>query len=272
MLIRNSLTRWVLWILFAAVVLALLVSPLVMTLVLALAGEWTDVMPSGVTLGHLGEALSGDSLASFWVSIQTAIIASLSAVVLGTWGALAADAAPAWWAKPLSVLFHLPAALPSVVIGLGTLIAFSRPPLALNGTAAIVVIVQCLMVLSFTFSTVKGAMAGLDPQQRLVASALGASPARILWAITLPRLMPAIGAAAGLSVALCMGELGATVMVYPASWRTIPVSIFTAIDRGDLFLGSAMTALLVLVTVLILGLIGRIRWGTSGRASARRPR
>ncbi|GAA4739356.1 hypothetical protein GCM10023217_03930 [Gordonia alkaliphila] len=56
-----------------------------------------------------------------------------------------------------------------------------------------------------------------------------------------------------------MGELGATIMVYPASWRPLPVTIFTQSDRGDLFGAAANTLLLVLVTVAILGVLSRFR-------------
>ena len=47
---------------------------------------------------------------------------------------------------------------------------------------------------------------------------------RVMFASIVPSLLlPALGAAAGLAVALSMGELGATVMVYPATWKTLPV-------------------------------------------------
>jgi 2-aminoethylphosphonate transport system permease protein len=272
MLIRNAAARGVIWTVFGLLVLGLMVSPLVITLMLSLAREWTSFLPSGVTGEHLGEALSGDSLASFSVSIQTAVISSALAVLLGTWAAIAGRNAPAWLRQPMSALFHLPSAIPSVVIGLGVLIAFSTPPLLLNGTPSIVIMVQTVMVLAFTYSNVHAALEGLDRQQGLVASSLGASPARILFTITLPQLLPSIGAAAGLSLALCMGELGATVMVYPASWRTIPVSIFTALDRGEIFLAAAMTLLLLLVTLVILALLALLgrRGGRARRRSRRR--
>jgi 2-aminoethylphosphonate transport system permease protein len=71
--------------------------------------------------------------------------------------------------------------------------------------------------------------------------------------------LPAITAAAALAVALCMGELGATIMVYPPSWRTLPVTVFTLSDRGDVFGASADTLLLLVATGVLLVLIGRIR-------------
>ena len=94
---------------------------------------------------------------------------------------------------------------------------------------------------------------------------LGAGPIRVLFRVRLPLLLPALGAAAGLAVALSMGELGATVMVYPATWKTLPVTIFALTDRGQAFQAVACTTILVLVTLLALVLLGRIR----GRAALR---
>ena len=82
---------------------------------------------------------------------------------------------------------------------------------------------------------------------------------RVLVRITLPLLLPALGAAAGLAVALSMGELGATVMVYPATWKTLPVTIFGLTDRGQVFQAAASTTLLLAVTLLALMVLGRIR-------------
>ncbi len=94
---------------------------------------------------------------------------------------------------------------------------------------------------------------------RQAAESLGAGPVRVLLRITLPLLVPALGAAAGLSVALSMGELGATIMVYPATWKTLPVAIFGLTDRGQVFQAAANTTLLLLVTLVALLALGRIR-------------
>ena len=54
-----------------------------------------------------------------------------------------------------------------------------------------------------------------------------------------------------------MGELGATSMVYPPGWTTLPVAIFSLTDRGDVFTGSALTTLLIVVTLGMLALTDR---------------
>ena len=59
--------------------------------------------------------------------------------------------------------------------------------------------------------------------------------------MTLPLIAPYLIAAFSLSFALSMGELGATVMVYPPGWVTLPVGIFALTDRGEIFGGAALT-------------------------------
>ena len=65
-------------------------------------------------------------------------------------------------------------------------------------------------------------------------------------------LAPHLVAAFGLSFALSMGELGATVMVYPPNWVTMPVGIFALTDPCDVFQGAALTMLLAGATLALL--------------------
>ena len=74
-----------------------------------------------------------------------------------------------------------------------------------------------------------------------VAESLGARPFYRLRRVTLPLVMPYLIGAFSLSFALSMGELGATVMVYPPGWVTLPIGIFALSDRGALFDAAALT-------------------------------
>lgn len=265
MLLWDRRSKAIVLAVFAAVVLIVFVAPLSTVLLAGLAGSWTSALPSNLGLTHFDAALSGENLASLSVSLQTAFVAGAIALVLGTWAALAARECPSWLRKVTDAVFHLPIAVPSVAIGLGLLIAFNAQPLLLGGTRWIVILAHTVLVLAFAFSAVSAALDRLDPAYRQAAESLGAGPVRVLTRVTLPLLMPALGAASGLAVALSMGELGATVMVYPATWKTLPVTIFGLTDRGQAFQAAACTTVLLLVTLLALVALGRIR----GRAALR---
>ncbi|MGZ4552187.1 MAG: ABC transporter permease [Mycobacteriaceae bacterium] len=262
MLVWSRRSRWGVLTVFGVLFGMILLAPLLIVVLAAFASEWNSVLPGGLTTTHLQAALSADNLASLSVSIQTALLSGAAAVLVGTAAALSAARLPRMLRRTVDLLFHLPVAVPSVVVGLGMLVAFSQPPILLNGTRWIVIAAQAVLVLAFAYSTVSAALLRLDPGLAQIASSLGARPTHVLRRVELPLLLPAIAAAASLSVALCMGELGATIMLYPASWRTLPISIFGLSDRGDTFLASADTLVLLLGTYLLLTVIsgaGRVR-------------
>ncbi|MFI1966892.1 ABC transporter permease [Streptomyces pathocidini] len=246
------------WAAFAVVFVPVILAPLAVVVLAAFAGSWNGVLPGSLTGRHLEQALSGEQLASLSVSVQTGLLSGLTAVAVGGWAAVAVRGAPPALRRLTDAVLHLPIAVSSVVIGLGLLVAFGTSPL-LAGTMGMVVIAHVVLVLAFAHSTVSAALDRLDPAYALVAGSLGATPARVLWRIRLPLLTPALSAAGSLSIALSMGEVGATIMVYPASWRTLPVSVFALTDRGRVFLAAAETLVLLAATLLLLLALGRMR-------------
>jgi 2-aminoethylphosphonate transport system permease protein len=263
MLIWTRRGRVLTRLLFGVVVVVLLVAPVLVVVLAAFASQWNSLLPSGFTLAQLRAALAADNLASLFVSVQTAVLAGAIAVVTGTTAALSAALLPRRLRRIADLVFHLPIAVPSVVVGLGLLVAFSQRPILLNGTVGIVVIAQSVLVFAFAYSTVAAAVQRTDEALPRVAASLGAAPARVLFRVRLPLLLPTIAAAASLSIALCMGELGATIMIYPPSWRTLPVTVFALADRGQTFLAGADTLVLLVTTFLVLLVVtgaGTARW------------
>ncbi len=259
MLFWTRRSRAAVWAMFGVVVAIVFVAPIATVVLAAFAGSWNGPLPTDLGVARFGDALSGDDLASLSVSLQTAVIAGALALIVGTWAALAARSAPPWLRRLTDAAFHVPIAVPSVAIGLGLLISFNSRPLLLGGTKWIVIVAHMVLVLAFAFSSVSAAAERLDPALRQAAQSLGASSARVLVRVELPLLLPSLGAAAGLAIALSMGELGATIMVYPPTWKTLPVSIFGLSDRGQALSAAALTTTLLVVTLLVLAAVSRLR-------------
>src|SRR5271168_4386169 len=252
MLVWSRSGRAVVWS-FAALLLGVFfLAPLAIIVVASFSQHWNGVLPSGFTFEHYAAATSGDMRDAVYASIVTGFVASLLALVTGAWAALALRAEVSGWTKSLGLLFFIPSAVPSVSVGLGLLVAFSQRPLLLNGTTAIVILAHFVLISAFSFGNVSAGLARLPPDYEEVASSLGARPTYRLFNVTLPLIAPYLVAAFGLSFALSMGELGATVMVYPPGWVTLPVAIFGLTDRGDIFSGAALTMILVAATLALL--------------------
>ena len=255
MLVWSRSGRTLAWVIAALLLGVLFFAPLAVIMMASFAGQWNGALPTGMTLAHYRDTLTGDAAHAIRVSLATGLFSSVAALVVGTWAALALRLQGERWQKRLGWLFFVPSAVPSVSVGLGLLVAFSQRPLLLNGTVAIVMIAHFVLISAFTFGNVSAGLSRLSPDFEQIASSLGARPAYRLRHVTLPMIAPYLLAAFGLSFAMSMGELGATVMVYPPGWVTLPVTIFSLTDRGDVFSGAALTIMLIAVTlVLLLGL------------------
>jgi 2-aminoethylphosphonate transport system permease protein len=224
----------------------------------SLSGQWNDILPSNLTFAHYGDAFRADSFDALKASLLTGAIASLAALVCGTWAALALRRMKPAPKRVLDICFFIPSAVPSVSIGLSLLVAFSHPPLLLNGTRFIVLIAHFVLISAFTYGNVTAGLARLPADCEQVAESLGARPLYRLRRVTLPLLTPYLIAAFSLSFALSMGELGATVMIYPPGWVTLPVRIFSLSDRGAIFDAATLTVILGIATLLVLIGLSRI--------------
>ncbi|GAA3252223.1 ABC transporter permease [Streptomyces lavendulae] len=265
MLVHSKGGRWAAWGLFGLLFLPLFALPLLVVVAASFSTHWSGAFPSGPTTGNYAAAVRGESLQALTTSLVTAVSASLLALTIGTWAALAAAGLKKRGKRCLDALFMLPVAVPSVVVGLAVLVAFSRPPVLLNGTGSIVVLAHTILVTAFAYQSVSAAIVRLDPAYEQAAASLGARPALVLWRVRLPLLLPSLTAAAGLCFALSMGELSATMMLYPPDWMPLPVRVFTATDRGSLFGGSAVAVVLMATTLLVLLAVSRVRTRASYR-------
>lgn len=241
--------------------------PLLLIVLAAVAGQWNGALPSHLTLRHFGQALTGDQAGSLWASLATGLIASVAALVLGSMAALALRGARPGLQRAGGLVFYLPSAVPTVSVGLGLLVAYSQKPILLNGTIAIVVLAHLAIVSAFAFGAVQAGLSRLAPEYEEVASGLGARGFYRLRRVTLPLLAPYLGAAFNLAFALSMGELAATIMVYPPGWVTMPVSIFALTDRGDTFEGAALTVILAAATLVVLSAVARGIGRAGGQAA-----
>lgn len=265
MLFHSKLARNLAWSVFFLLAALFFGLPLLMLLLAALAGQWNGALPSHLGIEHLLGALQDARGRALADSLATAAIATLCAVILGAWGALASRNIRGPLQRIVDAVYITPITLPTVTVGLALLVAFSRPPLLLNGSPALVIVAHVTLITAYAYSGIRAGLTRLPETYEQVAASLGASPARILFAVTLPLLRPYIAAAASLGFALSMGELGATIMLYPPGWVTAPVDVYALTNRGSIFSGAALSVLLLGTTVLALVALNRL----GGRYDAR---
>ncbi|PLZ02983.1 2-aminoethylphosphonate ABC transport system, membrane component PhnV [Burkholderia sp. WAC0059] len=243
----------------------LFVLPVIVVALSSLATHWSGtIFPDGLSTRWF-ERLNEDDFDALTTSLELGFGVSVLGTVLGLWLALALEGRDRRGLGALvDAIAMMPNGVPSVVLGLAVLIAYHKAPVDLSSSASIVVLVQVALVLPFCY---RCASAGLRPELtvlREAAASLGAPPSMVLRRVVLPQLVPAIRASLALGFALSLGELGATLTVYPPGFATVPIVVVGAVQRGYYLPASALSLILLLVSLGALLLI-------AARAPRRRP-
>lgn len=232
---------------FGLLLALLVLLPMVLVVLSAFALNWTmTILPAAYTLKWF-ELLKLRQLSPIMSSLAIAGLVGAASAIFGTYAAYVVKRKQPPGAGVLDALLMTPIALPTVVIGLSLLVAFHRPPLMLTGTPLIVGLAHFLIVFPFTYRSVAGVLDTLDPRFEEVAASLGAGEATTVARVVVPLVAPGILSGFILSFALSMGELGATSMVYPAAFRTMPITIYGLVERGFYAQGAAMSVILLAV-------------------------
>ncbi|AXH96360.1 ABC transporter permease [Ornithinimicrobium avium] len=205
-------------------------------------------------------------------SLRTAVDATVLAMVLGVVVALVVSRRPRsrWWSGVVSTMdgvFMLPLGISAVTVGFGFLITLDRPPLDLRTSPVLVPVAQAMVALPLVVRTLAPVLRSVDPRQREAAVALGAGPWRAAWTTEAPVLARPLLAATGFAFAVSLGEFGATSFLARPDRPTVPVVIYQLISRpGAENLGMALAAsvVLALLTVVVMGVVERLRVGSVG--------
>lgn len=162
----------------------------------------------------------------------------------------------------LDTMTMVPYVVPGLVIGIALLVAFSSPPLALSGTAAIMVIALLLRRLPYTIRSTSALLYQHSPSIEEASLSLGASKLKTLLRVVVPMLAPGILSGAILSWVTIITELSTTLFLYNNSTQTLALGIYATVIRGQLGTAAALSTILLGLTVLSLLLLFRMPGGS----------
>ncbi len=209
---------------------------------------------------------------ALWLSVRCALGATALSVVLGVPLAYVLARRAKRSRTLLRGLVLVPLVLPPVVGGVALLLAFGRrgvfgPFLEQQGAVPAfttwgVVLAETFVAMPFLVLAVEGALSGLDREAEEVAATLGATPLRVFLTVTVPAVLPSIGAGSVLAGARALGEFGATTTfagTFPGRTQTVPSAVY-ALLQDDPEAAYALSAVLLLVSIgLVLLIRGRLR-------------
>jgi molybdate transport system permease protein len=247
----------------ATIAVLLLLVPLA---ALAWRTPWSD-LGSLVADRTVTDALRVSLLASLWSLALATVLGVPLAWVLARF-----EFPGKRWLRALTTL---PMVLPPVVAGVALLLAFGRrglvgEPLAeisgftLPFTMAGVVIAGTFVAMPFLVMTLEAAFRAVDGRLEEAAATLGASRGLVFRRVTLPMVLPSLGAGMALCWARALGEFGATITFagnLPGRTQTMPLAVFLQLESkpGAAYLLSFL--LLAVAVVVLVAARGRVFGG-----------
>ena len=243
----------------SGLVLAFLYLPLVILAIYAFDDSrllaWP---PPGLTLHWFGEAAANPAVrAAFVNSILAGSLATVVALVLGTLAALAVQRFSFFGRDTISFLLVLPIALPGVITGIALQTTFKTVGLTFGLPTIIVGHATFCVVIAY--NNVVARLRRLPRTPEEASADLGADTWTTFRRITIPGMRTALLSGALLSFALSFDEIIVTLFTAGAGTQTIPIWIYTGIQRPtELPVVNVVALVLVILSVIPVYLAQRI--------------
>jgi len=194
------------------------------------------------------------SLPALSVSPQSVIITSLVFAITAACMCVPLALLVATTSAPRA-LFSLPLAISAATLGIGLIITFNRSPISWRSERWFIPVIHAVIALPLVIRALEPAVKAIPASLRNASATLGAPPFTTWRRVELPLLKTALLRATGLSMAVSLGEFGATSFLSRSGSTTLPIAIAQLLGRPGAATqqaGFALAALMVLVTIGVM--------------------
>ena len=161
-------------------------------------------------------------------------------------------------------------AMPGTIVGIAYLVAFNDPPLALTGTAFILVVCYVFRYSLAGTRATSAVLAQIDPSIEEASASLGARRDLTFRRVVLPLVRPALLAGMTVLFIRAMTAISATIFLVSLDWSLVTVRILEGITNLELGQASAFSVLVILLVYLAVAVASltmrRLNAGSLGQA------
>jgi iron(III) transport system permease protein len=162
------------------------------------------------------------------------------------------------WSNVLAFLCMAPFVIPGVVLAIGFYAAYAPPPLALYGTAAILVLGFTTRFLPIAYTASAAGIRSINPEMEEAVRILGGGRLVAIRRVLAPLLKKSLAGAWILVFIPATRELSSAIFLVGPNTRVISVMLFDLSEEGNFEVLSALGAILLVVTMAIAALAFRV--------------
>jgi len=153
--------------------------------------------------------------------------------------------------KAMELVSMLNYALPGTIVGIAYLLAFNDKPLALTGTATILIACYVFRYSPIGIRTTIALLQQIDKSMEEASLSLGASNLVTFRRVMLPLILPAFFAGLGVVFIRSMTAISATIFLVSINWTLITVKILENMTEVALGPAAAFSVFVIVVVVLV---------------------
>ncbi len=166
----------------------------------------------------------------------------------------------------LSFLATAPIALPGIVLGVGLFLTYTKQPLVLYGTLAILFLAYLTKEMPIGFQQISASLKTIHPELEEASRIMGANRFRALWDITAPLVRNGVIATWLFFFIGVVRELSATIILFTNRTKTIAVTIFDLQESNGWGAIAVLSLTMLVITFFVIVLINLL---TSNRTATR---
>jgi len=235
-----------------------LLAPIAVTIAVSFTeGAVFSFPPKGFSLRWYERALEIPELMdSIWLSAQLALLATVISLVMGTFCAIALvrKALPA--SEAIATFLVSPLMLPGLVLGIAILQA-SRE-VGLRDTWTTLLLAHVVITMPFVMRTVLSSLSQFDFSMIDAARTLGLSQAQAMRKVLVPNILPGFLSGALFAFIASFDNYPISMFLVDVRTKTLPITLLNQIEMSPDPTLAAVSALLILATILALLLCDRL--------------
>lgn len=216
------------------------------------------VFQEGYSLANYREAIDKLLLRATGNTVIVGVLALAGIILLAIMISYLTVRRPSILNHTIDTVSMLPYIMPGSVIAIALLSTFSRKPLVLTGTLAIMIIAVIIRRLPYTTRSATATLIQIPMSIEEASISLGASKMKTFFRITVPMMSSGIVSGAILSWVSIVTEVSSAVILYNNRSITLTVGTYSAISRGNFGAAAAFATVTTVLTALSLVVYMRV--------------
>ncbi|MFN4087846.1 MAG: ABC transporter permease [Alphaproteobacteria bacterium] len=152
----------------------------------------------------------------------------------------------------LGFLAMAPFVIPGIVMAIGFYAAYASPPMALYGTAALMIIAFTARFLPIAYANCSAAVRTVHPEMEEAVRILGGGRMRAIRSVVAPLMKKSLFGAWLIVFIIATRELSAAVFLVGPNTRTMSVMLYDLSEEGNFEVLAALGGILLVITIALV--------------------